>query len=784
MLIVTIYISLRHRISDAAVMTVCIAAGWMTLAQCVLTPCAMAQTSPDSVSVAQAASQPGVAPANTPHLTTNVVVHADVDSGYLPDAVAVGNIAGAPLLDTPLSAAIVTRDLLNDQLSRTLADVVKNDASVGEDYAPVGYYGDFQIRGIPIDLATGLQINGMTIAGEQDVPLENKQRIEILKGIPGIESGVASAGGLINFVTKRPVRIRAIDTETDDRGSAYGALDLGHIIGVRRQFGARTNLVGESIKSYVNGANGWRLAGTGAADWRLNAKTLVTADVEYQHKVERSVGGYQLLGGVALPELDQISPSTLLGLQPWSNPNTFDTFNTGATLHYELSADWRIMAAASFSRSLIDDNVVYAYGPALTFSYDPASQTTSSQSNCTGAPNAPVYFFCPDGTYGIWDYRDPGELRIDAQARATAVGHMRTGPVVHDIAVGGEIFRRSVQQPSAAVYAYVGSENIYSPVMPVPIEVPQQTAGPQVLYEDDHQTALLVQDRIHLPGHVQLLVGGRLVSLRDHNFSASLFTDKLLWIPQYAAIVNPIARLSLYGSYSQMLSLGPQAPFWTNNGSQFLAPFTTRQVEVGAKFTPGDKLLLTIALFHLRTPFFYPKQIATADQFCASNISAGDLCYESAGHETHDGVEVNATGQAARWLRITASAAAIDAKSTDTGTPQFDNKQVLNVPHLRTTSFADIAVPHARGLHLLLGWSYTGRKQARRDDVISVASYNIFNLGAHYTPGGDNGRLSFRIYADNITDKRYWKDTGASYGDTFLHLGAPTTVRLAVHYTF
>ena len=81
---------------------------------------------------------------------------------------------------------------------------MKNDASVGEDYAPVGYYGDFEIRGFPIDLATGLQINGMTIAGEQDVPLENKESVEIVKGIAGVESGVAAAGGLINYVTKEP----------------------------------------------------------------------------------------------------------------------------------------------------------------------------------------------------------------------------------------------------------------------------------------------------------------------------------------------------------------------------------------------------------------------------------------------------------------------------------------------------------------------------------------------------------------------------------------------------
>ena len=82
------------------------------------------------------------------------------------------------------------------------------------------------------------------------------------------------------------------------------------------------------------------------------------------------------------------------------------------------------------------------------------------------------------------------------------------------------------------------------------------------------------------------------------------------------------------------------------------------------------------------------------------------------------------------------------------------------------------------------GWGYTGRKEATRDDAVSVSGYNIFNLGARFTPGGEEGRVTLRLYADNITDKRYWKDTGASYGDTFIHLGAPTTVRVMAHYTF
>jgi iron complex outermembrane receptor protein len=731
-------------------------------------------------------------------VTTTVVVHGEVKDDYLPDAVTVGTLDGATLAETPLSATVVTRDLLTDQGARLLSDVVKNDASIGEDYAPVGYYGDYEIRGFPIDLATGLQINGMTIAGEQDVPLENKERVEFLRGIAGVESGVASGGGLINYVTKRPAVVKAVDLATDHRGSSYGAVDLGHLFGSRKQVGARVNLAGEKIQSYVSDASGWRAVGAGAADWKLSSKAILKGNFEYQHKVERSVCGYQLLGGTVVPDLSQVHPSTMLGEQPWAKPNTFDASNSGARLDYDLPGGWKAFAAASYSHSLIDDNVIYAYG-------------CSYEALCQGSGGAaPSYFFAPDGGYDIYDYRNPGELRIDAQAEAMITGHVKTGAITHDLAGGFELFRRSVQQPGyytyanpsspdgiiqdGAVYTYVGSENIYQPIAPFPIEDPQQTAGPRALWEDNHQSAAVVQDRIHLPGRIQLLAGGRYDSLRDHNYSLSAtspgtppaITDKPIWLPQYAATFNPANSLTLYGNYGVLLSLGPQAPWWVDNANQFLSAFITRQAEVGAKYQPGRRILLTTALFHMRAPFFYPKVIEAPDSFCTeSEFNApGDLCFESEGRETHDGIEVNAEGKPASWLRITASAAAIRALANETGTPAYDAKHVLNVPHLRTSMFADLLLPHARGLHLMPGWSYTGRKEATRDDAVSVPGYNLFNLGARYTPGGEQGKVTLRLYADNITDKRYWKDTGASYGDTFIHLGAPTTVRLSAHYTF
>ena len=56
-----------------------------------------------------------------------------------------------------------------------------------EDYAPVGYYGDFQIRGFPIDLArrADKRTDDRRRAGR---PAENKQRVEIVKGIAGLKA--------------------------------------------------------------------------------------------------------------------------------------------------------------------------------------------------------------------------------------------------------------------------------------------------------------------------------------------------------------------------------------------------------------------------------------------------------------------------------------------------------------------------------------------------------------------------------------------------------------------
>jgi len=89
----------------------------------------------------------------------------------------------------------------------------------------------------------------------------------------------------------------------------------------------------------------------------------------------------------------------------------------------------------------------------------------------------------------------------------------------------------------------------------------------------------------------------------------------------------------------------------------------------------------------------------------------------------------------------------------------------------------------AHGLHLMPGWDYTGRKEATRDDLVSVPALQPFQPWGALHRRAASRSVTLRLYADNIADKRYWKDTGASYGDTFIHLVPHDSATLgALHF--
>ena len=116
----------------------------------------------------------------------------------------VSGFGDVPLRELPMAVTVVGQQQLQDSGARRLADLTTFDASVSDAYNSAGYWDFLTIRGFTLDNRFNYRRDGLPINAETSIPLDNKERVEILKGTSGIQAGTSAPGGLVNFVVKRP----------------------------------------------------------------------------------------------------------------------------------------------------------------------------------------------------------------------------------------------------------------------------------------------------------------------------------------------------------------------------------------------------------------------------------------------------------------------------------------------------------------------------------------------------------------------------------------------------
>ncbi|MGH8809431.1 MAG: TonB-dependent siderophore receptor, partial [Noviherbaspirillum sp.] len=161
-------------------------------------------------------------------------------------SVQVGTFRDMAPIDVPQTSNVVTREVLDAQAANTLFGALRNTAGVTRSQLSGSTYDNIAIRGILVENRGNYRLNGsLPIINLIDVPLENKERVEVLKGASSLYYGFVPPSGIVNLVTKRAGKdpVTNVALSANQHGAANIHADLGRRFGKQQQLGARVNLV-------------------------------------------------------------------------------------------------------------------------------------------------------------------------------------------------------------------------------------------------------------------------------------------------------------------------------------------------------------------------------------------------------------------------------------------------------------------------------------------------------------------------------------------------------------
>lgn len=638
-----------------------------------------------------------------------------------------------PLLDTPQSINVITREVIEEQRASLLKDVLKNDASVQVESET--RFDTAQIRGFSLNNEQNYQRDGLRIINVARYGLENVERVEVLKGLTGMYYGLGAPGGILNYVIKRPGPdpLARFWVDANNWGGYRVRADISRPLTEDGRHGVRFNAAYEDLTNYIHGTGDDNRHFVSASYLgELGPSTQLFIDGDY-HRVQISQADclYGLLDGATVPAV----PDPRRGCaQSWS---FFDStvWNVSARLEHAFT-DW-----LSGQIQILHNEVERGEsGPFFDFS--------AVDSN---------------GNADVFDFTSQNAVYRPTSYRASLNARFDTGPVAHDL-TGGFMATDFETGFDNGRFALLGTANQFAPFPAFPPST--DPYDDTRIKRDRLEYAFYGMDTLYLGEQWELQVGVRYQEfdfdttggIEEHS-SANATT------PSAALIFKPWSFLSTYVSYIEGFEdagivTGAQ---FTNQGTT-LKPLESYQIELGAKaeFAPG--YTVTAALFEI-----------DKGNILDQPAGGGMLTRTQDGRQVHRGIELSLAGQVLDSLRMTTSLLLLDAEIEKTDDPALEGKRPVNVPGSAVSAYLDWSVPWVKGLGLLGGVFYVGERMATPDNSAKLPAYTRLDLGARYVAELAGRGLVLRAGVDNVTDERYWESVDTSGA---LRVGMDRTYRL------
>ncbi|MDQ3077626.1 MAG: TonB-dependent siderophore receptor [Pseudomonadota bacterium] len=679
-----------------------------------------------SALAAVAVVQPqGQTPADGGPALEEIVVTGD-RAGFGAALVQVGTFRNARVIDVPLTVNVVPQELIKAQAVTGIYEALRNTAGVSRAQLNGSTYDNVAVRGILVENRTSYRLNGsLPTINLVDLPLENKDRVEVLKGVGALYYGFAPPSGIINLVTKRPDRdLLNVEVSGTNHGSAKAGVDWSQRITDR--FGVRLNGSAATLETGVDRVDGKRFVAAAAADWKLGDALAVRLDAEYVYKDISETSALQLLPAAQGFVPDIPDPTLNFG----GRDLRYGAFATNVLGR----VDWRL------SRQL-----------ALTVEEgQPQTERDRdySQLENYGGPGG-------EGTLRIFRTRD--QRYRNRNARAELAATFATGPVTHNLVSG-----------VTSNWRFQNGRNSNSLTVPQNFFAPRDVsvADPTVFTTaplNIRDAGAYVVDRAAF-GPVELLAGLRYSDYKSRATNAAGVTtrfDLQKWTPSVGLIVKPTTDIRLYATYLEGLEEGGTAPLNNANGGDVLAPAVSKQYEVGMKGEAFAGIIFQLAGFQIDRPFAF--------------TDPADKVFKLAGQSRYRGIEGSVSGELSAQLSLYASGQYLDAEVRRSNNALVLGKMPENTPKWTGSLYAEYRPAGIRSLAIGGGAFYVGKRAVNALNQAFVDGFTTYSASVRYTfedvtPNG----LTLQVNADNLTNARYW----STAGNNLLGVGLPRQLKL------
>ena len=661
---------------------------------------------------------------------------------YVPEGAETATKSNIPLIQTPQSISVITRDQI-DLLNFIDAQqaVRYTSGAFGENYGPDPRYDFITVRGFtPKQYIDGLAVPATTTISAVGVDLYAFQSLDILKGPASVLYGAAPPGGILNEVSRRASP--EFGGEAELKGGTESFFEGATTINgpVSPWLDLRGTAMYRDSKGQIDFQHNKRLLLAPTATIKIGSRTRLTGLFYYQHDHNLGGnGGFLPLYGTLLPNPtgNKISrstnlddPHTTFKRNQWAGGYDFEHHFTG-DLAFHSNTKW----------SWYDEKTpigLYSGGGFIntTDSTLPSYYRTLQQYNFSYAEK--VTSFATDN-------------RIDAK--------IETGNVTQKILAGVDY--RNVRNHASFGFVFAGLLDAFHPVYDPTFE---KAIGYPFTYNDQKlkQTGIYGQDQIGVAQQFFLTLGGRYDWVDVTSFGTKQKEHKFT----YRAGANYVTSMGLapYVSYSTSFEPVLGTDSVTN---QPFKPTSVKQWEGGVKYDaralPSNiKLFATAALFDIKEK-----------NFVVAQVGATPIGGTQAGSVEVKGLELELVSRINQQLSINASYSYNHSKvKSNPNAPGDVGFPLPTTPKNKVSLFADYTFK--RGVLAGFGGGAGVRYNSASAGSLPSGTFpgvgfaptivtgkaTLFDAIIHY----DTPRFRIALNASNLFDKNYVARCTGLYG--------------------